>query len=286
MLRANGIGMRANVRPTAVRARAPQRLDRQPTPEPECMTISTETPPALRFTRVNKCYRSTVALDDFSLTVAAGQTFGLVGMNGAGKTTLIKCLLDFSEADRGTIEIFDVSSHLTRSRSRLAFLPERFNPPYYLTGRDFLRYMLQLQEVAYQHDQAQRILLALDLDLSALAKPVRAFSKGMTQKLGLAACLLSRKDLYILDEPTSGLDPKARALLKDQLRAARDEGRTIFFTSHTLADVDELCDRMAVIHRGELRFAGTPGELRERHAAATLEQAFLACIGAGAPAAA
>ncbi len=155
-----------------------------------------------------------------------------------------------------------MSNRLTRSRSRLAFLPERFNPPFYLTGKDFLRYMLQLQEVVYRDVDAERMFLALDLDLSALAKPVRAFSKGMTQKLGLAACLLSGKDLYILDEPTSGLDPKARALLKEQLRATRNEGKTIFFTSHALADVDELCDQMAVIHRGELRFAGTPDELR------------------------
>ena len=122
------------------------------------------------------------------------------------------------------------------------------------------------------------MLAALDLDLSALAKPVRAFSKGMTQKLGLAACLLSSKALYVLDEPTSGLDPKARALLKRQLRAVRDDGRTIFLTSHALADVDELCDRMAVIHRGALRFSGTPAELRARHSADNLEQAFLACI--------
>ena len=94
------------------------------------------------------------------------------------------------------------------------------------------------------------MLHALDLDLSALAKPVRAFSKGMTQKLGLAGCLLGRKDLYILDEPTSGLDPKARALLKRRLRELRSRGHTIFFTSHSLADVEEICDRMAVIHRG------------------------------------
>jgi ABC-2 type transport system ATP-binding protein len=100
----------------------------------------------------------------------------------------------------------------------------------------------------------------------------------MTQKLGLAACLLSGKDLYILDEPSSGLDPKARALLKAQLRAARNAGKTVFFTSHALADVDELCDQMAVIHRGQLRFAGTPDQLRKRHSAASLEQAFLACI--------
>ncbi len=233
---------------------------------------------ALNCARLSKRYGSAVALNDFSLAVKASQTFGLVGMNGAGKTTLIKCLLDFSEPDNGQVEIFGVSNRLTRSRSRLAFLPERFNPPFYLTGKDFLRYMLQLQEVIYQDVDAERMFSALDLDLSALAKPVRAFSKGMTQKLGLAACLLSSKDLYLLDEPTSGLDPKARALLKEQLRVARNEGRTIFFTSHVLADVDELCDQMAVIHRGELRFAGTPDELRKLHSAANLEQAFLACI--------
>src|SRR5262245_45601517 len=244
------------------------------------MTAPTDTAPALSFARVHNRYGTAIALNDFSLEVTAGQTFGLVGMNGAGKTTLIKCMLDFSEADSGTIQIFGIASLITRSRSRLAFLPERFNPPYYLTGRDFLRYMLQLQDVDYREQDAEQILDALDLDRSALAKPVRAFSKGMTQKLGLAACLLGGKDLYVLDEPTSGLDPKARALLKDQLRRARDAGRTIFFTSHALADVDELCDRMAVIHGGELRFVGTPGELRERHAAVTLEQAFLACIGA------
>jgi len=242
------------------------------------MTISSACVQALRCARVRKRHGPAVALDDFSLTVAPSQTFGLVGMNGAGKTTLLKCLLDFSEPDGGEIEIFGVSSRLTRARSRLAFLPERFNPPFYLTGGDFLRYMLQLQDVVYRGEDAERMFVALDLDLSALAKPVRAFSKGMTQKLGLAACLLSGKDLYILDEPTSGLDPKARALLKAQLRAARDAGKTVFFTSHALADVDELCDQMAVIHQGRLRFAGTPNELRERHVAASLEQAFLACI--------
>ena len=233
---------------------------------------------ALSFAGVNKRYGSAAALRDFSLDVTAGQTFGLVGMNGAGKTTLIKCLLDFTDADSGTIEIFGTSNRITRARSSLAYLPERFNPPYYLKGKDFLRYMLDLQEVLYRQEEAERMFTALDLDLSALAKPVRAFSKGMTQKLGLAACLLSRKALYVLDEPTSGLDPKARALLKRQLRAVRDDGRTIFLTSHALADVDELCDHMAVIHRGELRFAGTPAELRARHRADSLEQAFLACI--------
>jgi ABC-2 type transport system ATP-binding protein len=100
----------------------------------------------------------------------------------------------------------------------------------------------------------------------------------MTQKLGLAACFLSRRDLYVLDEPTSGLDPKARALLKSELGRLRDQGRTVFLTSHALADVEEICDQMAVVHRGELRFAGTPQELRARYGGTSLEQAFLACI--------
>jgi ABC-2 type transport system ATP-binding protein len=100
----------------------------------------------------------------------------------------------------------------------------------------------------------------------------------MTQKLGLAACLLSGKSLHVLDEPTSGLDPKARALLKRELRILGRAGHTVFFTSHALADVEEICDRMAVLHTGRLRFSGTPGELKARYAKCSLEDAFLDCI--------
>ncbi len=234
--------------------------------------------PALRFADVRKRFGQSVALGGFSLTVQAGESFGLAGVNGAGKTTLIKCLLDFCSTDGGAIEIFGVDHGATASRARLAFLPERFNPPYYLSGRDFLRYIVKLQGVSYREDEAQAMLCSLDLDTTALGKPVRAFSKGMTQKLGLAGCLLSRKDLYVLDEPTSGLDPKARALLKQRLQELRSRGHTIFLTSHALADVEEICDRMAVIHGGELRFCGTPAALRARYATASLEAAFLASI--------
>ena len=233
---------------------------------------------ALAFSHVSKTFGAAPALKDLSLEVRAGELFGLVGGNGAGKTTLIKCLLDFCDTDSGEIEIFGVSHRLTTSRSALAFLPERFNPPYYLTGRDFLRYMAELYRVAYDEAQVIRTFERLDLAPAALDKPARTYSKGMTQKLGLAACLVSGKALYVLDEPTSGLDPKARAMLKRQLHALRDTGRTLFFTSHALADVHEICDRMAVLHQGELKFAGTPAELIEREGAADLEQAFLACI--------
>jgi ABC-2 type transport system ATP-binding protein len=235
---------------------------------------------ALRFAQVTKHYANIRALAEFSLEVQPGEFFGVIGVNGAGKTTLLKSLLDFCGIDGGSIEIFGVSHRLTRARARLAFLPERFTPPFYLTGCDFLRYMSRLHRVIYDATSVERICRALDLDIAALSKPARAYSKGMTQKLGLAACLLSGKDLLILDEPASGLDPKARALFKQELARLRDTRRTVFFSSHALADVEQLCDRLGVVHEGRLRFAGTPDALRRRFGrSGDLEQAFLACIG-------
>lgn len=234
--------------------------------------------PALEFRQVSKRYGHTDALKAVTFSVSGGECFGLVGENGAGKTTLLKCLLDFCETDSGDMHIQGVPHTAPHARAALSFLPERFVPPYYLTGRDFLRYMLALQNQTFQDELATPMLTALDLDKSALTKPVRAFSKGMTQKLGLVASLLSGKAITVLDEPTSGLDPKARALLKQALRRMKEAGRTVFLTSHALADVAELCDRMAVLHQGRLQFAGTPAELCVQTGKADLEQAFLRCI--------
>ena len=233
---------------------------------------------ALQFQGVCKTYGGAGALADFTLTVQPGECFGLVGANGAGKTTLIKCLLDFCEADAGAMAIFGVPHGQTASRARLAYLPERFNPPHYLSGADFLRYMAQMHRIEYEPGAARALLHELDLDPAALDKPVRAYSKGMNQKLGLAACMLSRKDLLVLDEPASGLDPRARILLKRKLQSLRDEGKTIFFTSHSLADIEEMCGRVAVIDGGKLRFAGTPAELMHSQNAGDMEQAFMALL--------
>jgi ABC-2 type transport system ATP-binding protein len=234
--------------------------------------------PALAFERVRKRFGTRNALADVSLTVYAGESFGLIGVNGAGKTTLIRCLLDFATPDAGEIRIFGTNAALSAARRDLAFLPERFSPPYYLTGEDFLRYMLSLHGTPYQAQAIAATCNALDLDRAALRLPVRSFSKGMAQKLGLAACLLSGKRLYVLDEPASGLDPKARALLKAELQAMRTRGRTLFITSHLLADMAELCDRLAVLHEGAVRFVGAPAALLQQFGAHDLEQAFLACI--------
>jgi ABC-2 type transport system ATP-binding protein len=235
--------------------------------------------PALRFHQVLKRYAGTAVLQGVDLEVGPGELFGLVGVNGAGKTSLIKCLFDFIALDGGSIEIFGASHRQQAARRPLAFLPERFNPPYYLTGAAFLKYVLKLQGVRYEAEAVAHMLAALDLDQSALGRAVRDYSKGMTQKLGLAACLLARKKALVLDEPMSGLDPKARALFKAQLQVERARGSTVFFSSHTLADVDELCDRMAILHEGRLRFVGSPAACRGNYGTASLEQAFMACIG-------
>jgi ABC-2 type transport system ATP-binding protein len=243
------------------------------------MAVDPAPQPALRFNGVSKAYGSTAALREFTLAIPGGTLFGLVGGNGAGKTTLIKCLLDFATPDAGEIAIFGVPQTATASRTDLAYLPERFNPPHYLTGRDFMRYMAALHRKPYDEAAVRDTFGRLDLDVTALERPARTYSKGMTQKLGLAACLASGKRLQVLDEPTSGLDPKARALLKREVKRLRESGSTVFFSSHALADVHELCDSMAVLHAGRLMFAGTPTELIARYAAASLEAAFLACIG-------
>lgn len=233
---------------------------------------------ALRFQHLTKSYEHKPVLAGLSFEVLHGEIFGLVGENGAGKTSLFKCLLDFCDVDAGEISIFGVDHRHSRSRQNVSFLPERFNPPYFLTGKDFIRYVLQLNHTSYDEQEVAQALLELDLDPSSLSRFVRTYSKGMTQKLGLLSSFILKKKLYILDEPMSGLDPKARVLLKQKLCSIKEGGSSILFSSHALADIDEICDRMAILHHGELRFVGTPNACREHFNMPSLEQAYLRCI--------
>ncbi|MDZ7734828.1 MAG: ABC transporter ATP-binding protein [Gammaproteobacteria bacterium] len=213
------------------------------------------------------------------LEVAAGDSIALVGMNGAGKTTLIKAILDFIAVDSGSIEIYGKPQTDYRARRRLAFLPEHFKPPYYLKGIEFLDMMSSLYGADNVQTQIEYYARSLDLDPGALTKPVRQYSKGMAQKLGLIACLASGRDFLVLDEPMSGLDPKARHQFKQLLREKLDKGMTLFFSTHLLADVGEICDRMAILHEGKIRFSGTPEECRRQFDAIDLEAAYMNCIG-------
>jgi ABC-2 type transport system ATP-binding protein len=233
---------------------------------------------AVRIRALAKRYGAEPALASVDLEIARGESFGLVGANGAGKTTLIKCLLDLCAADAGQIEIFGIDARRAGARAGLSYVPERFAPPHYLRGDEFLAAAAALAGGRYDAARAQRLLDELELEAGALARPVRSLSKGMTQKLGLAAGFLVERDLYVLDEPMSGLDPAARVAVKSVLRRLGAEGRTLLFTSHVLADVEELCSAMAVLDRGRVRFRGSPAELLGRYAESDLERAYIRCI--------
>jgi ABC-2 type transport system ATP-binding protein len=234
---------------------------------------------AIRFDAIERAYGAQPVLRGVSFEVRQGETLGLVGVNGAGKTTLIKGLLDLGDIDAGTIEIHGVSHRLPASRAGLAYLPERFSPPYYARGADFLDFMAGMHDASYSTKERDIALAALDLDPAALDKPVRNLSKGMSQKIGLAAVLLSGKPLYVLDEPMSGLDPKARALFKQHLLQRRAAtGQTLFFSTHLLPDVEALCDRIVILHQGVVRFIGTPAECCARFGSDDLEAAYLRSV--------
>ncbi len=237
--------------------------------------------PALRAEGLVKRFGPHTALDRVDLEVAPGAATGLVGANGAGKTTFIKCALDLCAADAGRVELFGIDGRQAAARARLAYVPERFVPPHYLLGREFLAMTLALAGARYEPARAAELASELELDPQALERPVRQLSKGMTQKLGLAACFLLERDLYVLDEPMSGLDPAGRLAVKSVLSRLNRSGRALLFTSHVLSDVEELCSSIAVLERGVLRFRGAPADLRRRYDEDNLERAFLKCIRNG-----
>jgi len=233
---------------------------------------------AVRIDALRKRYGRFLALETVDLVVAPGAAFGLVGANGAGKTTLIKCLLDLCAYESGSIRIFGLPADRPQSRRRLAYVPERFMPAHYLRCREFIEFLARSFERRYDPARTQAMLAELELDAGVLERPVRSLSKGMTQKLGLAAALLLERDLYVLDEPMSGLDPAARVAVKSVLRRLAAEGRTLFFTSHVLADVEELCSSIAVLERGRVRWHGAPEGLCAQYREPRLEQAFMRCV--------
>jgi ABC-type multidrug transport system ATPase subunit len=233
---------------------------------------------AIDFKGVGKRFGGHAALRSVSFAVPSGSIFGLVGLNGAGKTTLIKSLMDFSFPDSGEVLIFAQPATEAMARSAVAYLSERFIPPAYLTGLEYLQMMSRLYGVVCDDQRIEAAAAAIDLEVKYLSKRVGSYSKGSGQKLGIAAVLLSEQRLLVFDEPMSGLDPRARACLKVQIQAAQRRGATVLFSSHSLADIDELCDSFVVLHEGAIRFLGAAADLRTRTGEATLDAAFLKII--------
>ena len=235
---------------------------------------------AIQCQGVSKSYGKNQVLDTIDLEVPEGVFYGLVGMNGSGKSTMIKSILDLISIDHGSIDLFGVSHRKVHARERLAYMPDRFSPPMYLKCKDFIQYMLKLHASKKNDEDVLSMLDALGLDHSVIESSVRSLSKGMTQKLGLASCLLADKSLMLLDEPMSGLDPKARVLFKKQLFKLKQRGATLFFSSHMLADVDELADTMAVLHQNRILFKGSPADFKRNYKGSNLEDAYINCIDA------
>ncbi|MBF0418036.1 MAG: ABC transporter ATP-binding protein [Magnetococcales bacterium] len=235
--------------------------------------------PAIDIHALCKRFSGVPVLDRVSLVVPGGTIFALVGGNGAGKSTLIKIMMDLIRPDSGEIRLCGLPSPLPESRCGVAYLPERFWPPEALRVGEFLSWMARLHGAPNDVSTMRTTLESLELDPVILDQPIRALSKGMTQKLGLATHLMSQKKLWILDEPFSGIDPKARALLKNHWRAARSQGVTLFFSTHQLADIVELCDGMAILHGGSMLFSGSPCICLERFGGHDMEEAYLKAIG-------
>ncbi len=227
---------------------------------------------------VSVSYSGKLAIHSIDLHVESGEVFGLMGLNGAGKTTMIKTILGLRKQDTGQIKIRGEEQTNTLSKSQISYLPEKFEPPWFLNGLEFLKFSLSLYGKVFDEQEMYAAANSLALEEGALKRRVQTYSKGMRQKLGLMGTLLTDSGLFILDEPMSGLDPLARSRVKDMIKDSKKSDQTIFLSSHVLADMDEICDRVALLHEGEIRFVGTPDELKKQTGQEYLEYAFLEFI--------
>jgi ABC-2 type transport system ATP-binding protein len=211
--------------------------------------------------------RRVQAVKDVSFQVERGDIFGFLGPNGAGKTTTIKILTGLISPTGGQAELFGVAVPDRKARGRIGFLPEN---PYvypYLTPAEFVVLCGRLSGLGARaaRDRAQQVLEQVGVAYAA-DRPVRRLSKGMLQRTGLAAALVADPELLILDEPMSGLDPVGRKEVRDLIVDERRRGRTIFFSTHILSDVESLCDRVAILRKGEVVVSGRISELLRRDA--------------------
>ncbi len=250
------------------------------------MTSAAPVSPVIEAEHLTKQYGSGPnaprAVDDLSLSVAAGELFGFLGENGAGKTTTIKMLTGLIPPTAGTVRIggFDMRASPLQAKAVTGYIPD--NPFLYekLTGREFMEFIGDLYHVPANVARRARIkdlLLLFDLDAKAESL-IGGYSRGMRQKIALAAALLHDPKALFLDEPTVGLDPKSTRRLQDVLRTVAVRGTAVFLSTHVMEVAVGLCDRIAIMHKGQLAAIGTPSELTDR-GRRTLEEVFLSLTG-------
>ncbi|MFH1708988.1 MAG: ABC transporter ATP-binding protein [Planctomycetota bacterium] len=213
------------------------------------------------------------AVHDLSFGVEPGEVFGLLGPNGSGKTTTLKLMLGLVFPTRGKLWMFEKEPANVAVKRRIGFLPEESYLYSFLTAAESLRFYARFFDLP---DRPGRIRELLDLVGLAYAqnRPVREYSKGMARRLGLAQALVNEPDLLLLDEPTSGLDPIGSHEVKDLIRNLKARGTTIILCSHLLADVEDVCDRIAILHKGRLQVMGRVDDLLVRR-----ERLQITCTG-------
>ena len=218
--------------------------------------------PAIDVAGIAKRFGDTVAVADLSLRVERGSIFGFLGPNGAGKTTSVKMLLGLVRPSEGSGSVLGAPIGDRATRARIGYLPELFRYQEWLTGREVLKFHAALAGFARG---ARSSDVDRALEIAGLARRgndrVAGYSKGMQQRLGLAAALLGEPELVFLDEPTSALDPVGRYDVRDLLRTLAGRGTTVFLNSHLLTEVEQVCDRVAIVRAGRVVASGTPAEI-------------------------
>ena len=216
--------------------------------------------------------KETTVLSDVSLSVGQGEVFGFLGHNGAGKTTTMKMLMGLLRPTRGSIELLGVSADNVAVHARIGYLPEA---PYfydYLTAEEFLRFYGRLAGLPCETVQQRVPQLLERVGLTeARDRQLRKFSKGMLQRIGLAQALIHDPELIILDEPMSGLDPIGRKEVRDLILSLRDQGKTVFFSTHIVSDVEMICDRVGILAKGKMVTSGRIEDLVNEHVAQSVE---------------
>jgi ABC-2 type transport system ATP-binding protein len=211
-----------------------------------------------------KRYGAVTAVDGIDLTIRRGEIFGLLGPNGAGKTTVILMLLGLTETTAGTVRVvgLDPTRQPLAVKRRVGYMPDAVGFYDNLTARENLRYTAKLAGIPRPEIEARMGLAFERVGLGAVAdRRVSTFSRGMRQRLGLAEIWLKRAEIAILDEPTSGLDPQATTELLDMIRSLKADGVAVLLSSHLLARVQSVCDRVALFNRGRVALIGTVSEL-------------------------
>jgi ABC-2 type transport system ATP-binding protein len=220
-----------------------------------------------------------VAVKELTLEVGRGEVFGFLGPNGAGKTTTMQVLLGFTPPTNGSASLLGVDVREPIARQKIGYLPELTYYYKFLTAEELLWFYARLFEIPRQQagPRIDHLLRLVELD-SARSRLIRHYSKGMQQRIGLAQALVNDPELLLLDEPTSGLDPLGRMQVRQIIQRLKNEGKTVFFSSHELGEVETVCDRVAILKDGEMKAMGSVSELTREHAG-NLEQAFLQIIG-------